>query len=153
MSETTEITDSETPKITAKVKTRILCVVKILAMAAGLLNLWCSARGYACCITFDSNAVTQTITLIYTAIVAMWGFWKNFSWTETAQKSDTLLKALKGGDTSTITTAYTTIETAYKDVKSLISEIGAIGSESTDSTSTSTNSTSNITDNLKKAGV
>ena len=125
--------------ISDNAKNKILCVVKVMALAIGLINLYLSAKGEAC-IQFDSAATTQTVTLVYTLCVTAWSVWKNFSWTGAAQQSDTLLKALKKGDTETISSAYTTISDALADVKSLIDSIGAIGKADTGTSTDATGS-------------
>lgn len=102
-------------------KDMIKSVIGIIAFVIGALNMFLSANGYQC-IEFNTEAVTQAVSLFITLGGAFWSTWKNFNWTKAAKDGQAFTDAVKHGDKDALNIVWNTV----KQLKDSYDEVVAI---------------------------
>ena len=72
-------------------------IIRLIVLAIAFANQILTMTGHPV-LPIDSDETANAVATIITAIVALWGYWKNNSFTKNAIKADEVLKELRESD-------------------------------------------------------
>lgn len=73
---------------------KLQTVIRTVLLCLALVNQILTSTGHAI-LPFDDESVTEAVSLIFMAVMAIWSWWKNNSFTKNAIEADKVLANLK----------------------------------------------------------
>jgi SPP1 family holin len=71
-------------------------IIRTVVLFVALLNQFLTMKGMSP-LPFEEDEITEMLSYLFTAIAAIWSWWKNNSFTKNAIEADEVLAQLKKG--------------------------------------------------------
>ena len=69
-------------------------IIRTVVLIVALINQVLTMTGHSV-LPFDERQITDGLSMLFTAVAALWAWWKNNSFTSEAKEADTYLKERK----------------------------------------------------------
>lgn len=71
-------------------------IIRTVVLFVALLNQFLTMKGMSP-LPFEEDEITEMLSYLFTAVAALWSWWKNNSFTKNAIEADEVLAELKKG--------------------------------------------------------
>lgn len=69
-------------------------IVRTIVLFVAVINHFLTLSGHSV-LPFDEDSVNEIVSTVFIAVVSIWTWWKNNSFTPAAKKADKYMKSLK----------------------------------------------------------
>lgn len=69
-------------------------IVRTIVLVVAIVNHFLTISGHSV-LPFDEDSVNEIVSTVFMAVVSIWTWWKNNSFTPAAKKADKYMKSLK----------------------------------------------------------
>lgn len=69
-------------------------IVRTIVLFVAVINHFLTLSGHSV-LPFDEDSVNEIVSTVFMAVVSIWTWWKNNSFTPAAKKADKYMKSLK----------------------------------------------------------